>query len=296
MHRGLVWVVLLAVRLSAEDAASYRAVEAFPQWPKGAPQVACSAVAINSKGEVLVFRRFDPPINVFKASGEFVRSFGKGLFKSPHGLRVDAEDNVWVTDNADHTVVKFDSEGKVILKLGERGKPGNDETHFNKPTDVAVAGNGDFFVSDGYGNSRVVKFNRDGKFLLSWGKKGKGEGEFDIPHAVRIDSKGEVYVADRENKRVQVFTQEGKFIRQFGGMSPYGLFITPGDELFVADGIGNRLLKLRCSDGRELAQWGATGTKPGEFKMPHGITVAKDGAVYVTEIDGKRVQKFEAGK
>ena len=277
---------------AADDASKpLRPIEGFPQWPAESPLVACSAVATNSKGEVLLFRRFEPPILVFKPSGEFVRAFGKGLFKSPHGLRVDRDDNIWVTDNAEHTVMKLDRDGHVLLSLGERGVPGEDPKHFNKPTDVAVAENGDFFVSDGYGNSRVVKFDRDGKYLLTWGRKGKGPGEFNLPHAVRIDSKGSVYVADRENRRIQVFDQNGKFLKQFEGMSPFGLFITPADEIYIADGRDNKILKL-TTEGKELASWGATGIKPGEFKMPHGITVGADGTIYVSEIDGKRVQKF----
>lgn len=296
-HKRLIAIFLFTISASAEEPAPppYRLVAAFPQMPPDSPLVACSAVATNSKGDVLVFRRFDPPVLVFKPSGEFVRSFGKGLFKSPHGLRVDRDDNVWVTDNADHTVMKFDHAGRLLLTLGEKGVAGDDEKHFNKPTDIAFADNGDVFVSDGYGNSRVAKFDREGKFLLTWGRKGKGEGEFNLPHAIRLDSKGNVYVADRENRRIQVFGQDGRFIRQFGEMSPYGLFMTPEDVLFVADGVANRILKM-SSDGKVLAAWGTTGIKPGDFKMPHGVTVAVDGAVYVTEIDGKRVQKFEPAR
>ncbi len=271
--------------------AAYRPVAGFPQLPAGSTFGASSGVATNSQGEVLVFLRVEPPIMVFQSDGVLVRSFGKGLFKSAHGLRVDGHDDVWVTDNADHTVMKFDREGRVLMTLGEKGVAGDDARHFNKPTDVAFGGNGDFFVSDGYGNSRIVKFDREGKFLLAWGRKGTGAGEFNIPHAVRLDSKGNVYVADRENRRIQVFSQDGAFIRQFGGMSPYGLFITPEDVLFVADGRANRILKM-TAEGKVLASWGSPGAKPGDFHMPHGITVAADGAVYVTEVDGKRVQKF----
>jgi DNA-binding beta-propeller fold protein YncE len=206
-------------------------------------------------------------------------------------MRFDGQDNLWVTDNADHTVTKLDRAGKVLLALGERGVAGVDERHFNKPTDVAVAKNGDFYVSDGYGNSRVVKFDKAGKFLRAWGVKGKGEGEFNLPHAVRLDSQGNVYVGDRENNRVQVFDGDGKFLRAFGGFAPYGLFITADDSVFVADGRANRVLKM-TSEGKALAAFGATGAKPGDFRMPHGVCVAGDGTVYVTEIDGKRVQKF----
>jgi len=163
---------------------------------------------------------------------------------------------------------------------------------FHRCTHTALSPQGDLYVSDGYGNSRVVKFDKDGIFLLAWGKKGGGEGEFDLPHAVRLDSKGSVYVADRENKRIQVFDGAGKFLRQFAqGVSPYGLFITPDDTVFLADGVAHRVIKM-TTEGKVLAQWGAGGREAGNFLMPHGICVGNDGAVYVAEVTGARVQKF----
>jgi DNA-binding beta-propeller fold protein YncE len=271
--------------------ADYRLMPGFPQLPPGVRLAGVSGVATDSKGNVFVFHRGETPLLVFEPSGKFIRSFGKGLFKSAHGLRIDKDDNIWTTDNADHVVIKFDHEGKVLMTLGERGVSGEDDRHFNKPADIALGENGTFFIADGYGNSRVVKFDKDGKFLLAWGKKGKGEGEFNLPHAVRIDSKGLVYVGDRENDRVQVFDQNGRFIRQFGGFAPFGLFITPADELFVADGRKDEVHRMTL-EGKILETWGRRGPEPGNFFLPHGITVAPDGAVYVTEIDGKRIQKF----
>lgn len=156
------------------------------------------------------------------------------MFASAHGLRVDAKDNIWVTDNGNHTVIKFSRDGKVLMTLGEKNVAGEDAAHFDKPTDIAFAQNGDFYIADGYGNSRVVKFNQEGKFLMAWGKKGAGPGEFNLPHAIRLDAAGQVYVGDRENDRVQVFDANGKFLRQFGGFAPFGLFITPDQTLFVA--------------------------------------------------------------
>lgn len=270
----------------------YHPVDGFPKLPGAMKLGACAGAAVDSRGDVFVFHRAEPPVLVFRPTGEFVRSFGEKLFASPHGLRIDRDENVWVTDNAAHTVVEFDHDGRVLLTLGERGVAGEDDRHFNKPADVAVAANGDIFVADGYGNSRVAKFDKTGRFLRAWGRKGKGEGEFNLPHAVRLDSKGRVYVGDRENNRIQVFEPDGTFVRQLAqGVAPFGLFITDDDTLFVADGRVNRVVKMTL-DGRVLAAWGHTGAGPGEFRMPHGITVGRDGAVYVTEIDGKRVQKF----
>lgn len=271
---------------------AYRPVPEFPQLPAGWTLGAVSGVATDSKGNVLVFHRGQHPILVFDKNGKFIRSFGDGMFSSAHGLRLDATDNIWVTDNGAHTVTKFSHDGKVLMTFGEKDVPAEDSKHFDKPTDIAFAPNGDFYVGDGYGNSRVVKFSKDGKFLLAWGKKGKAEGEFNLPHAVRLDSKGNVYVADRENDRIQVFDAAGKYLWQFGGFAPFGLFITQDDTLFVADGRANRVLKMTL-EGKILAAWGSLGSEPGNFILPHGITVGPDGAVYVTDINGKRVQKFQ---
>ena len=278
----------------AADESPYKLVRGFPQLPPGLRLGAVSGVATDRDGNVLVLHRGDPrqPILVFDRDGRFLRSFGASLFTSTHGLRIDPGGNVWTTDNANHTVVKFSPDGKVLMSLGEKDVPGEDERHFNKPTDVAFAPNGDVYVSDGYGNSRVVKFDKTGKFLLAWGRKGAGEGQFNLPHAVRLDSKGNVYVADRENQRIQVFDPVGKFLRQFAnGVSPYGLFITQDDTLFVADGVAHKVLKM-TTEGKVQTQWGAGGREPGNFLMPHGICVGNDGAVYVAEVTGARVQKF----
>jgi len=291
-HSFLAIVATLSAQfvLIAADP-SYRVVPDFPQVPPSLTLGAVSAVAINSQGNVLVFHRGEPPILIFDSRGKLHRSFGDGLFTSAHGLRIDASDNVWVTDNANHTVTKFSPDGAILMKLGEKNVAGEDDTHFNKPADIAFAANGDFYIADGYGNSRVVKFNKSGQFLKAWGKKGTAPGEFNLPHAVQIDNQGHVYVADRENNRIQIFDAEGNFLREFAGMSPFGLFITPDQSLFVADGRANKVLKLRL-DGKVLTSWGATGPEPGHFQLPHGLTVARDGAIYVTEITGKRIQKF----
>ena len=161
-----------------------------------------SSVATNPAGtEVYVFHRGKKadPLIVFDNKGKYLRSWGKGMFGNPHGLRVDRDGFVWITDNGDHQVMKFTKEGKLLMTLGIKGKAGTDSKTFNRPTDVAFAKNGDFYVSDGYGNSRVVKFSKDGKYLLDWGKKGTKPGEFNTPHSVALDSKGTVYAfSDRE--------------------------------------------------------------------------------------------------
>jgi DNA-binding beta-propeller fold protein YncE len=287
-HLHILLISLVFPTLLLAD--GYRLDASFPQLPKDVKLAEVSGVAINSAGDIFIFHRGERPIIAFNKSGKFLRSFGEGT-RSAHGLRCDAADNVWATDVVNHTVTQFAPDGKVLLTLGEKGVAGEDEKHFDKPTDIAFAPNGDFFVSDGYGNSRVVKFNKSGKFLLAWGKKGTGEGEFNTPHAIRLDSKGNVFVGDRENDRVQVFDQNGKFIRNFGGFAPFGLFITPDDTLFVADGRAHRVMKMNL-EGKISNTIGKLGPEPGHFFLPHGITADKDGSIYVTEINGKRVQKF----
>jgi sugar lactone lactonase YvrE len=190
----------------------------------------------------------------FDAKGNVVKSFGSGMFIWPHGLYVDREGNVWVTDavgadgvamaakagvKAGHVVVKFSPEGKVLMTLGEMGVAGSDEYHFKSPSAVAVGANGDIFVADGHGtneNNRVVKYSKDGKFIKSWGKTGYAPGEFRTLHGLAIDARGRVFVADRSNNRIQLFDQEGKFLAiwtQFG--TPSGIFFDEKDQIYVAD-------------------------------------------------------------
>src|SRR3954471_24242292 len=187
-------VVLSAGGQDARTPTSYRVVTDFPQLPPSIVLGAVSAVAENSKGQIFVFHRGEHPILILDQNGKLIRSFGDGLFTLAHGLRIDADDNIWVTDASNHTLIKFSPDGVPLLKLGEKDVPGEDASHFNKPTDIAFAANGDFYISDGYGNSRIVKFDKDGKFLKAWGKKGSASGEFNLPHAVQLDPEGRVYV------------------------------------------------------------------------------------------------------
>ena len=185
------------------------------------------------------------PIMKFDATGKLVKSFGGGMINFSHGLYVDRDNNIWVSDAAaenngkGHTVMKFDQDGKLLMTLGKPGIAGTTNDTFNAPSDILVAPNGDIFVADGHGgdtNARIVKFTKDGKFIKEWGKKGKAPGEFDTPHNLAMDSAGRLFVADRSNNRVQVFDQDGKYLlewKQFG--RPSGLFIDKNDILYVAD-------------------------------------------------------------
>jgi hypothetical protein len=184
------------------------------------------------------------PVFQFEPSGKLLKNFGAGLFVSPHKLTLDAAGNLWLADNGSHQIFKMTPDGKVLLTLGKKGVagPGNDE--FDAPTEVAVAPNGDVFVADGHtgggaavGNARIVKFDKNGKFIKAWGKKGMGPGEFDVPHTLAFDSRGRLFVGDRQNNRIQIFDADGKFIAQwFQFGRPSGIFIDKKtDTLYVAD-------------------------------------------------------------
>jgi hypothetical protein len=183
------------------------------------------------------------PIFQFDTSGKMLKSFGAGMFVSPHKLSVDKEGNVWLADNGGHQVFKMNQDGKVLLTLGKKGVAGPGEDEFDAPTDVAIAPNGDIFVGDGHsgggtatGNARIVKFDKNGKFIKAWGKKGMGPGEFDVVHTLAFDSRGRLFVGDRQNNRVQIFDQNGKFIAQwFQFGRPSGMFIDKNDVIYVAD-------------------------------------------------------------
>jgi DNA-binding beta-propeller fold protein YncE len=231
---------------------------------------------------------------VFDRAGKFLRSWGDGLVKKAHGLRIDGEDNVWITDIGDHLVRKFDREGHLLLTLGRQGEPGAGRDRFNQPTDVAITPGGEFYVADGYGNSRVVKFARNGRFLQEWGAKGSGEGQFNLPHAIVLGPQGQLYVGDRENNRIQIFDANGTFRDQWTeGGAPFGLFLVPDGRLFVADGRANRVTVLDRT-GKALSRFGDAGTGPGAFSLPHALCIDPFGDVYVAEVNGQRVQKFTA--
>jgi hypothetical protein len=199
------------------------------------------------------------PLFQFNTSGKLLRSFGSGLFVSPHKLTVDREGNLWVADNGGHQVFKLNQDGKVLMTLGKRGVAGPGQDEFDAPTEVAVAPNGDIFVGDGHngggmatGNARIVKFDKNGKFLKTWGRKGMGPGEFDVVHTLVFDSQGRLFVGDRQNNRIQIFDQNGNFLAQwFQFGRPSGMYIDRNDVIYVADS--------ESRDGR---------TNTGQFALP----------------------------
>jgi DNA-binding beta-propeller fold protein YncE len=279
----------------AKGIPDYQPVAGWPQLPAKFEFAQVSAVATDAKDRVFVAHRGPKPILMFERDGKFIRSWGDEHLKTPHGLRLDPDGNVWVTDIGHHLVMKFDPESKLLLTLGKKGEAGDKPDQFDRPTDVAFTPTGDFYITDGYGNTRVLKFDRAGKLLKQWGTKGKGDGEFNLPHAVVVDPKGRVYVGDRENNRVQIFDADGKYLDQWKESgAPYGLFLN-GDRLFVADGRAG-WVRVLGADGKSLGRFGEKGTAAGQFQMPHMLCVDSHGDVYVAEVNNKRIQKFTAKK
>jgi DNA-binding beta-propeller fold protein YncE len=282
---------LIATETLADDAAAFEPVMNFPKLSADLLLGPCSAVATNSKGEIFLFHRGKHPILCVDADGKLRQSWGDGLIGKAHGLRIDRHDNVWVTDIGHHRVMKFDPSGKMLLSLGT-GKPGTGTDEFDRPTDIAFGANGDVFVSDGYGNSRVLKFSVAGRLLKTWGTRGKELGEFNLPHAIIMDSKGRLLVGDRENKRIQLFDAEGKALGQWTGFAPYGLAINSDGQVFVADAVAHQVLRLDA-DGKVVQRIGQKGQAPGEFGLPHMLTFDSAGNLFVAEVEGKRFQKFK---
>jgi sugar lactone lactonase YvrE len=250
-------------------------------------------VAVDSQDRVFVYSRSEHPLVVFDRDGGSLASWGEEVLRDAHGLFIDAEDNVYCVERNTHVVRKFDPEGRLVMTLGTPDAPGEEGQPFNKPTDLAVAPDGTFYVTDGYGQARVHRFSPDGELLYSWGRPGNGPGEFHLPHSVWVDVQGRVFVSDRENGRIQVFDADGGFREQWTGfLQPDDLFFDAEGTIYVAE-LGHRV-SILSPDGEVLARWGEPGDAPGQFlACPHGIWTDSQGDLYVSEVqaDG-RLQKF----
>ena len=274
--------------------------EAF-KLPAGMNFGSVSGVAINSKGHVFLLHRGPGPLMEFDADGNFIRALGDGLFDRPHGLRIDADDNIWTTDVASHVVYKFNPAGRILMVLGVRGRPGewHDFGHlrlFNEPNEAVVGPTGELFVLQGHGKgeSLVLKFDRDGNFIKTWGKKGRGPGEFDLPHSLVFDAQGLLYIADRNNARIQVFDADGAFVRESKHPgTPCGLFMTPDQTIWLAHGHTGQIMTLDLNGNVLGTMEGAgQGKTPGKYGEAHYIAVSARGEIYVADTLNWRVQKY----
>jgi hypothetical protein len=270
-------------------------------WPKLPPALTLDrvvGVALDSRGFIHVAHRGEHPLLRLHPDGTLDREIGadhqkkstaydrRGPVPIPiatrcwlHGLAIDPWDNVWTTDVGRHLVMKFDPAGKLVMTLGVDGEAGGDATHFDQPTHVAVGPTGEIFVTDGYGNSRIVKFTADGRYLLEWGRRGTVPGEFHTPHVITLGRDGRLYMTDRENDRVQVFDQAGRVQAVWEGLhSVDGLYAAPDGFIYGSAGIDNAVLRFD-RDGRVLDVW----AEPGMFQYPHGIAVDAAGAIYTAD-------------
>lgn len=240
-------------------------------------------------------------VMVLDANGNVVEEWKQwnDLIEVPHSVRIspyDPERSVWVVDRVGEQVLKFSHDGKkLLMKLGEKGVTGTDQNHFGQPADLSFAPDGSFYVADGYVNTRVMKFDKNGKFLLQFGSPGSGPGQFKVQvHDVAIDPKGRLFVADRGNRRIQIFDANGKYLDEWDNINqPSYIHITKDGYVWVVSGPGNRLAKYDMN-GRLLTYWGTYGTGPGEFDDPHDMTVDAAGNLYVAIFSGQKVgvEKF----
>ncbi len=301
----------------------YSTVEHWYQLPDGRTMGSTSSVDIDRAGNIWVVDRCAAnscegsalaPIFEFAPSGKMLRNFGAGLFVFPHSITFDQDGNFWVTDQGRNgkgdQVFKFNPDGKILMTLGKAGVPGDGPDTFNQPNAVAIAPNGDLFISDGHnvgrGNARVVKFTKDGKFIKQWGGHGSGHGQFEMPHALAFDSKGRLFVADRGNNRIQIFDQDGNYLAEWKQFSrPSGMYIDKKDTIYVADsestdkdGYGNNpgwKRGMRVGSAKDGSVWAfIPDPSPGiaTTTAAEGVAADADGNIYGAEVGPKDVKKY----
>jgi outer membrane protein assembly factor BamB len=272
----------------------YRVVRGWPQ--AGCPQVQCRGIDGDHRGRIYVAGNEQHPVLMLDAAGKYLGDWGRGVLAAPHGVRVQGK-TVWVTDVKTHQVHQFTRKGELICSFGRKGEAGDAPDQFDRPTDFAFGPDGAVYISDGYGNTRVVCLKPNGEVRKIWGEKGDGPGQFDLVHAIAIDRQGLVYVGDRNNSRIQIFDLDGNFKGQWKHVGkPYGLYACQDGTLIVcgleSDSEKFRVLKL-ASDGEVLAEFGETGDGPGQFLMAHSVYADQDGGVFVADGTANRVQKFQ---
>ncbi len=273
-----------------------------PTMPDGWHFGRVSAVATDSSNNVFVFQRGDvaDPIVVFDAEGNYLRSWGKengvSMFGNEHGLRIDRHDNVWATDTNNHQVHKFGHDGELLMSLGIKGEAGTTDDTFDRPSDIAFGPNDELYVSDGYGNSRVVKYDGEGNFVKAWGTPGSGPSEFNLVHSIATDSQGNVYASDRENNRIQIFDSEGTLLRMWTHLgATQNIFITPDDDVWVIthrdnvenityDTLAGRIMRIDINTGEILGAMESPG---------HWLNVSDGGDIHIGSLTGNVFRWYE---
>jgi DNA-binding beta-propeller fold protein YncE len=290
-HEGGLLRVKVHLRFGVEAPVGARGKEgAWKPMPDGWYFGRVSMVANDLQNNVYVLHRNGniDPLVVFDAEGNYLRSWGKGVIDDPHGVRVDRENNVWVVDRAG-AILKFTTTGKLLMTIGTKGVRGNDDKSFGSPTDIAWDSQGNTYIADGYGNSRVAKFDKSGKYVMSWGTPGSGPSQFRTVHSIQFDSKDRAYVSDRENNRIQIFDASGKLLNTWNHLgSTQGIWISPEDEMYVlthrnnvenitADTLAGRLMKIDLESGKVLGSMESPG---------HSVNGAPNGDIFVASLTG----------
>jgi len=274
--------------------------EAFT-LPASIEAASYAGVAINARDNLVILSRGTPTFLEFEKSGRFVRSFGAdGLFKRSHGMHIDKDNNIWATDVSDHLVMKLDSDGNVLMTLGTKGEAGEwDEAAgkhlFSEPNDVALDSMGNIYVAQGHGGDlpRVLKFSPNGQFIAQWGSRGYDAGQFVVAHAIEIDANDVLYVADRENMRVQRFATSGKLMREwkFDAMV-CALYLHSDGYMYITTGFDGELAKVDM-EGNVLGAIGSPGSGNGQFGEAHALTLDSENNAYISDVILRRIQKFE---
>jgi DNA-binding beta-propeller fold protein YncE len=310
---ALIILCVLSLRSSADDAIDFRPVAGFLKLPSDTKLGPCSAVDIDSRGNIYVIQRQSPPVLCFDSSGKLLRSWGTSLIgrdpdmQGAHGLRIDKDDFVWIVDRDRHLVRKFDPSGQLLLTIGTEGSPGTGPNQFNRPADVAFGPSGEIYVADGYGNSRVMKLDKSGKLLKTWGEKGSAPGQFDLPHSIAVGPDQRVYVCDRYNWRLQIFDREGNLQETWSGFVPAGIAFDRAGNLFISDGVSqivqlDRQGKIAKAWGTKPEELGLTkGQKtvppipnPGGWRfVPHLISADAQGNLYLADVPNQMLHKLE---
>lgn len=274
----------------------YEVVENWGNLPSGWTFGPVSAVACDSQDRVYAFQRKDPPVIVFDREGNYLSSWGEHAILDPHGIYIGPDDIVYLTDRDDHVALKFTLDGRPLLVVGDRGQASDTGCTkdggrvlraagpFNKPTEMVVAPSGDLYVTDGYRNSRVHRFDPHGRLVASWGEPGKtAPGEFHLPHSLWIDAQGTIYVCDRENNRIQLFSLEGRYLAQWSDLNrPTDIYIDANDIVYVSD--LKPTVSVMDKQGNRIARW--------DSPFGHGLWTDSHGDIYLADVMERRITKY----